>query len=268
MAITALHSAASGLSALSTQLDVISNNLANANNNGFKASRVDFEDLLYQAKQQPGVENANNDISPTGIAVGLGTRVAGTSVDFTQGSLITTNQQYDVAIQGDGFFRVKTLASQGDGLAYTRTGHFFKNTNGDLVLNSADGYKLDPGVNVPANTTGITISSDGRVFATVAGSTTPTALSPIQLVRFPNEQGLSQIGGNLFQQTSASGNPTIGTPGTDGLGTLQQGTLEASNVDPVTELVNLIKTQRTFEMNSQSIQAADQMLQTVGNLRH
>jgi len=267
MAITALHSAASGLSALSTQLDVISNNLANANNNGFKSSRVEFEDLIYQYKQQPGVTNNNNDISPTGIAVGLGTRVSGTAVDFTQGSLVQTGNQYDVAIQGDGFFRVKTLSTQGDGLAYTRTGHFFRDLNGDLVLNSGDGFKLDPPVNVPANATGITISSDGRVYATVSGTTAPTQLASIQLVQFRNEQGLAQAGGNLYTQTVASGPPTLGTPGTNGLGTLQQAAQETSNVDPVNELVNLIKTQRTFEMNSQSIQAADQMLQTVGNLR-
>ena len=267
MAITALHSAASGLSALSTQLDVISNNLANANNNGFKASRVDFEDLLYQYKRQPGVTNSEGDMAPTGLAVGLGTRVSGTSVDFTQGSLITTGQQYDVAIEGDGFFRVKTPNSSGDTLAYTRNGHFFRNSDGEVVLNSGDGYKLDPSVVVPPNAIGINISSDGRVFAQIAGATAPTQLASIQLVRFRNPQGLVQLGGNLYQQSTASGTPIQGVPGVDGMGTLQQSSLESSNVDPVKELVNLIKTQRTFEMNSQSIQAADQMLQTVGNLR-
>ena len=268
MAIMALHSAATGLQALSTQLDVISNNIANANNDGFKGSRVNFEDLVYQHLQDAGSKDELEDKRPTGIQVGLGTRVSGTQLDMTQGSPTVTGRDLDVCINGDGFFQVKTLPTQGDGLAYTRSGQFFENDQGDLVLNSTTGYKLDPAINIPKNATAITISSDGRVFATVPGNTASTPVGQIQLARFVNPQGLSQIGGNLFQRTDASGPPLLNNPGTDGTGTLQQDALEASNVDPVTQLVNLIKTQRTFELNSQSIQAADQMLQTVGNLRH
>jgi flagellar basal-body rod protein FlgG len=268
MAIMALHSAATGLSALSTQLDVISNNLANANNNGFKSSRVNFEDILYQQMQQPGVTNANEDVRPTGIEVGLGTRISGTQLNFAQGSAVQTGRQLDAMIQGDGFFRVKVLPGQGDGLAYTRTGQFFVNPNHQLVLNSSDGNVLDPPISIPADATSVNIGSDGRVYVTQPGSTTPTLAGQMQLVRFINPQGLVQIGGNMYQQTTASGEPTIGNPGTNGLGTLQGQALEASNVDPVTELVSLIQTQRVFEMNSQSIQAADQMLQVVSNLRH
>jgi flagellar basal-body rod protein FlgG len=267
MAIIALHSAASGMSALSTQLDVISNNIANANNNGFKASRVTFEDLLYQYQQEPGAKNALGDTQPVGIAVGYGTRVSGTQLDMAQGAAIQTGRSLDVTIDGQGFFRVKTLPTQGDGLAYTRTGNFFVNDQNKLVLNSQNGYLLDPPISIPQNTTAISISQDGRVFATVSGNATPTDAGQIQLANFPNPQGLIQIGGNLFQRSDASGPETLGNPGANGTGILQQGALEASNVDPVTELVNMIKTQRTFELNSQSIQAADQMLQQINNLR-
>lgn len=255
------------MTALSTQLDVISNNIANANNNGFKSSRVTFEDLLYQYQQYPGAKNENGDTRPVGIAVGYGTRVSGTQLDMAQGSSISTGRQLDVAIQGQGFLRVKTLPTQGDGFGYTRTGNFFVNPEGKLVLNSQNGYLLDPPVNVPPDTTAITISQDGRVFTTSAGSSTPQEQAPIQLAMFRNPQGLVQIGGNLYQKSDASGEATLGAPGTNGSGLLQQGFLEASNVDPVTELVNMIKTQRAFELNTQSIQAADQMLQQVNNLR-
>lgn len=267
MAIIAMNNAATGLRALSTQLDVIANNLANANNDGFKSSRVNFEDIMYQEKAQAGVQNAQSDMRPTGVEVGLGVKVAGTQTNWTQGSAVETGQEMDVMIQGDGLFQVKVLSTQGDGIAYTRTGRFFRNANGEMVLNSGEGYKIDPPITFPANTTAVDISSDGRVFATVAGQTNPTEVGQIQLARFANPQGLKQIGGNLFQRTEASGNPTLSNPGSDGSGTLVQKYLEASNVDTVTELIALIKTQRTFEMNSKSITAADEMLQTIGNLK-
>lgn len=267
MAIIALHSASTGLRALSTQLDVISNNLANANNDGFKASRVNFEDLFYQQRQQPGIQNSNADVRPTGIAVGLGTRISGTQLDMTQGSPVETGRKLDVYIEGNGFLQVRTLQTQGDGLAYTRTGKLFVNADGDLVLNSSDGFKLDPPINVGQNTTDIDISNDGRVFATLPGQTEPSEVGQIQLATFVNPQGLRQIGGNLYQRTDASGQATLSNPGSDTAGTLREGFVEASNVDPVTQLVDLIKTQRTFELNSQSIQAADQMMQQVANLR-
>lgn len=267
MTITALHSAATGLQALSTQLDVISNNLANANNNGFKCSRVNFENLMYQYQQQPGVQNAQGDIRPTGIAVGMGTRVSGTQVDMSQGSPIQTNRSLDVMITGPGFFAVKTDPNQGDGLGYTRSGAFFINPDGDMVLNSTEGYKLDPSISIPTNATAVDISSDGRVWATMPGTTSPQQVGQIQLATFVNPQGLKQLGGNLYQTTDASGQPTLSNPGSDSSGTLKAGSLEASNVDTVTQLVELIKTQRTFELNSQSVQAADQMLQQIANMR-
>ena len=180
MAIIALHSAASGMTALSTQLDVISNNIANANNNGFKASRVTFEDMLYQYQQEPGAKNALGDTQPVVIAVGYGTRVSGTQLDMSQGSTTQTGRSLDVTIEGQGFFRVKTLPTQGDGLAYTRTGNFFVNDQNKLVLNSQSGFLLDPPISIPQNTTNITISQDGRVFATVSGTATPTDAGQIQ----------------------------------------------------------------------------------------
>lgn len=264
--LRALDSAATGLRALSTQMDVISNNLANANNDGFKTSRVNFQDLMYQYKQQPGIQDAQGDIRPTGIAIGLGTRVSGTQLDFTQGAAVQTGRPLDLFIQGQGLFQVKTLPNQGNGIAYTRTGKFFINPNGQLVLNSSSGYLLTPPIQIPQNTTQVNVSSDGRVYATVAGQTNPQQVGQIQLVQFINPQGLEQTGGNLYQETSASGPPVQANPGTNGLGTLVSGYTEASNVDPVKELVDLIKTQRAFDLNSQSIKASDQMLQVVDNL--
>jgi len=247
---------------------VISNNLANANNNGFKSSRVNFEDLMYQQFQTPGVQNNNSDVRPIGLEVGLGTRVSGTQLNFAQGNPVQTGRPLDVMIQGDGFFRVKTLPSQGDGFAYSRTGSFFVNPDGKLVLNGSNGYLLDPPITIPNNATAVDIGSDGRVYATLPGTTTPAQQGQIQLTRFVNPQGLVQLGGNLYQRSDASGEPLLDNPGNQGLGTLQSSALEASNVDPVGELVNLIQTQRVFELNSQSIQAADQMMQVVSNLRH
>jgi flagellar basal-body rod protein FlgG len=267
MAIIALHSAATGMTALETQLDVIANNIANANNNGFKSSRATFEDLLYQYQQYPGARNEIGDVRPVGIAIGYGTRVSGTQLNMAQGSLVSTGRQQDVAIQGQGFFRVKVLPTMGDGFAYTRTGNFFVNADGKLVLNSQDGYLLDPPITIPQDTVGITIQPDGQVFTTGANSATQIKQGQIQLANFQNPQGLIQIGGNLYQHSDASGPEILGNPGTNGTGMLQQGSLEASNVDPVNELVSMIKTQRAFELNTQSIQAADQMLQQVNNLR-
>ncbi|HVT80259.1 MAG TPA: flagellar basal-body rod protein FlgG [Phycisphaerae bacterium] len=265
MAIIALHSAATGLKALSEQLDVISNNIANANNNGFKASRANFEDLMYQYTQEPGAKNPALDVLPNGIATGYGVRLASTQLDMSQGSVLQqASSPYDICIQGDGFFQVKLAAGQRDGLGYTRTGIFSVNDKGELVTANG-GYKIDPPITVPQGATGFTVGPDGQVTCTVNGQT--QTLSQIQLARFPNPQGLLQIGSNIYQSTEASGKPTLGTPGTESLGELQQNAVEASNVDPVKELVSLIQTQRTFELNSQSIQAADQMLQQISNLR-
>ena len=267
MATVALHSASTGLSALSTQIDVIANNLSNVNTTAFKGSRVNFEDLLYQEKRQPGVENANGDNRPAGINVGLGVKVANTDRDFTQGSAVETGRQLDVMIEGDGFFAVDILQELGDGIGYTRAGNFFVNAEGDLVLGNSQGPRVLPEINVPEDAMSIDISADGRVFATLPGDPEPEEVGQLELVNFINPNGLRAIGGNIYVETEAAGPPIDGIPGEAGLGTLQQGFLESSNVDPVRELVSLIKAQRAFEMNSQTIQAADESLQVVANLR-
>ncbi len=267
MAITALHSASTGLSALSTKLDVIANNLANVNTDGFKSSRVNFQDLLYIQKAQPGVENANGDLRPTGLSVGLGVKVSGTQTDFNQGSLVATGQELDVAIEGKGFFKVtvqKDLAE--GGISYTRAGNFSLNRDGDLVLANDQGRRLDPTITVPPNTEGVSILSSGEVFAQIAGTAQAQQIGQLELATFINPAGLQQIGENLYAETAASGPPTIGNPAQIGIGQLRQGFVEGSNVNPTRELIGLISTQRAFEMNSQSIRTADQVLQTLTQL--
>lgn len=267
MAITALYSAATGLRALSTRIDVVANNLANAETTAFKRSRVNFEDLMYLMLKQPGTTNAAGDIAPAGIFVGLGTKVSNTQLDLEQGTMESTNRPLDVGIQGNGFFRVRILDTIADGTGYTRNGNFFINDKGELVLGMGDGYKLEPPVNIPLGTTDISIAVDGTISVMRAGSTSKTVVGQLQLCQFVNAQGLSLLGGSIYTETEASGPPTITKPGESGSGTILQGFLEGSNVDPVKELVTLIKTQRAFELNSQSIQTADQALQTIGNLR-
>jgi flagellar basal-body rod protein FlgG len=266
MAITALYSAASGLRSLSTQIDVIANNLANAETTGFKGSRCNFEDLYYQEMRQPGTTDSSNNISPSGIFVGLGTRMSNTELDLTQGSLQQTTNPLDLGIQGSGFFAVKILDSLG-GTGYTRAGNFTINNAGNLVLGLGNGYQLVPPVTLPTNATNVSINTDGTVQYVKAGSQTKTTAGQIKLAMFPNPQGLNILGGSLYTQTDASGPATISVPGLDGTGQILSGFTEASNVDPVKELVALIQTQRAFELNSQSIQTADQALQVIGNLR-
>lgn len=267
MAVMALHSAATGLSALSTELDIIANNLANVNTTGFKGSRANFEDLLYQEKAQPGVENANGDQRPAGLFVGLGTRISNTQFDFTTGSPQDTGRPLDLMIDGNGFFQVSVLPELGSGTGYTRAGNFFVNRDGDLVLGNADGPRLEPAINIPPDALRVEISTDGNVFAFLPAQVTPTNLGQIQLASFVNPNGLKSVGGNVYIESGASGPPIQGNPGEGTFGTILQKFLESSNVDPVKELVSLIKTQRAFEMNSQTIQAADEALQVIGNLR-
>ena len=268
MAIIALHSASTGLSALSTSLDVIANNLANANTDGFKSSRANFQDLLYQERAQPGVENADGQQRPTGLFVGLGTKISGTQINFEQGPAINTGRQLDLMIDGPGFFQVQVDANVSEGgIAYTRAGNFVLNSDGDIVLATDTGNRLIPQITLPPDTTGVSISTDGIVSVTTAGNPTPQQLETIQLATFINPAGLNQLGENLYAPTAASGDPQVGDPLSDNRGAIRQGSLEGSNVDPVVELVDLIKTQRAFELNSQSIQAADEMLQTIGRLR-
>ena len=267
MAVTALHSAATGLSALSTSLDVTANNLANINTTGFKRSRVNFEDLLYQEKAQPGVQNANGDERPAGLYVGLGTRVSNTQLDLGQGDMMETGRPLDLAISGKGFFQVAILPEQGTGVGYTRAGNFFVNSDRDVVLGNADGPRLEPPINIPEDALDVQITNDGTVHVFVPGQVQPEIVGQIELANFVNPEGLKAIGGNLFVETAASGPAIEGLPGEGNFGTVLQNHLEGSNVNPIDELVNLIRTQRAFELNSQSIEAADQALQVVGNLR-
>lgn len=269
MAIAALNSAATGLGALSTRIDVIANNLANAETVAFKKQRVNFEDLYYTQLRQPGINSGGDDVSPAGIFVGSGVKVSNTQLDTTQGPFEVTNRPLDLAVEGSGFFKVKVLDSIGDGYAYTRNGAFFVNPKGDLVLGLGDGYRLQPPITLPKGTTesDISISTDGFVSVKLPGSNTTSQVGQIQLTNFINPQGLELLGGSLYRETQASGPAVTGNPGQNGTGSIRSGFLEGSNVDPVKELVTLIKTQRAFELNSQSIQTADQALQTIANLR-
>jgi flagellar basal-body rod protein FlgG len=267
MAVSALHTAATGLSALSTEIDIIANNLANVNTTGFKSSRANFEDLLYQVKAQPGVENANGDQRPAGLLVGLGTRISNTQYDFTTGAPVDTGREMDLMIDGNGFFQASILQEIGDGIGYTRAGNFFVNRDGEVVLGNSDGPRLEPPITLPADTLRVEVSADGNVLAFLPGQVDPTNVGQLQIASFINPNGLSSIGGNLFVESAASGPPIQGNPGEGTFGTVLQRFLESSNVDPVKELVSLIKTQRAFEMNSQTIQAADEALQVIGNLR-
>jgi flagellar basal-body rod protein FlgG len=266
MASIALNSSSSGLSALSTALDVIANNLANVNTDGYKASRANFQDLFYQELAQPGAENANGDQHPTGLFVGLGVQVSGTQLNFEQGPAINTNMPLDIMIEGDGFFQIEIGDDIGEGIGYTRAGNFVRNSDGEMVLGTNQGRRLIPTIEIPADATSVTIKTDGTVQVTLPGSTDPVDLETIQLATFINPSGLQQIGENTYIPSAASGEALIGDPLEDGRGGLRQGFLEGSNVDPVTELVNLIRTQRAFELNSQCIKAADESLQIISQL--
>ncbi len=267
MAITALHSAATGMKAQDTKLDVLANNLANVNTVGFKRSRANFEDLLYQIKREPGIPNSDDEPIPHGIQVGLGVGISGTQINFTQGSIDRTEQPLDLIIDGEGFFQVRTIQDGTEITAYTRNGNFTRNSVGNVVLANSEGAVLEPPISIPEDTIRISIGTNGEVQVLQQGSEALSVVGQIELARFVNPEGLKQIGQNLFAETDASGAAVQGTPQQDGLGSTQQGMLEMSNVDPVRELIQLILTQRAFELNSQSIQAADESLQVVANLR-
>ena len=267
MAITALNSAATGLRAMSTRIDVIANNLANSDTTAFKSSRVNFEDLMYLTLKEPGATNDAGDVAPAGSFVGLGVKISNTQISLEQGSMESTNRALDVAIEGPGFFAVKVMDSIGEGVAYTRNGNFFVNSEGELVVGMGDGYKLVPPITLPPDATAINISRTGIIEYVRPGQIGKQTAGQIQLTTFVNPNGLKILGGSLYTETPSTGKPINANPGTDGAGTLLQNFLEGSNVDPVKELVTLIKTQRSFELNSQTIQSADQALQTIGNLR-
>jgi flagellar basal-body rod protein FlgG len=268
MSTTAMNSAASGLTALNQRLEVIANNLANVNTVGFKRSRTNFEDVMYQVRRQPGSENSLGDKSPTGIEVGLGVKLSGTQLMMEQGSPETTNRQLDLMIDGEGFFKVRIFDEMGpNGVGYTRAGNFFQNADGQLVLGNANGFRMEPEITIPDNATSITIGSDGSVLVTTPDATEPQEVGQIQLARFTNPEGLLAKGQNVYVETAASGPPTEGNPTENGLGAIQQNALEASNVEPTFELITMIQTQRSFELNSQSIKTAAAMQQIIAQLR-
>jgi flagellar basal-body rod protein FlgG len=257
--LRALYSAAAGMQSQELNLDVISNNLANVNTTGFKKSKVEFQELLYQTTREPGADLGSGNQVPTGIQVGQGSRPVATARIFTQGDLTQTGEQLDIAIQGDGFFEVQLPDGSN---AYTRDGAFKTDANGRIV--TSDGLPVIGGFQpVPPGTTNITIGANGNVTYTGASGTTTFQ---VQLVRFNNPAGLESLGSNLYKETAASGTPELGTPGQNGFGTLNQGYLELSNVSVVEEMVNLIQAQRAYEINSKAVQAADQMMQESNNL--
>jgi flagellar basal-body rod protein FlgG len=267
MAITALRTAAAGMRALDTKLDVTANNLANVNTVGFKRSRVNFEDLLYLVKREPGLPNADEEPIPHGILVGLGTQVSGTQANFERGNVDATDRQLDMRIDGPGFFQVQVIEGGEPIIGYTRAGNFTTNSEGTLVLGNSLGSPLEPPITIPLDALSVAIGANGEVRVRQPGAPALTTVGQIELARFVNPEGLKQIGKNLFIETDASGVPLLGDPQTDGLGSIYQGQLEMSNTDPVRELIALITTQRWFELNSQAIQAADQSLRVVTNLR-
>ncbi len=268
MAILAMQAGASGLRALNTRLDVTANNLANVNTEGFKASRVNFEDLLYIERNQPGVENGNGDQRPTGLYVGLGVRASGTQQDFTQGAPIPGNGPLDMLIDGRGFFQVQVESDLGDGgIAYTRAGNFVLNADNEIVLANSDGRRLQPTITISADADDFAVGPDGQIWENIPGQADPQSAGQIELAIFANPAGLSQVGSNLWVESAASGTPITGEPGTENFGPIAGNMLEGSNVDPAIELIELIRTQRAFEMNSQSIQAADETLRSIAQLR-
>lgn len=266
MPIQTLYTAATGMDSLQTKLDVIANNLANVNTTSFKRDRANFEDLFYRQERLPGAQDQQGNLTPVGIHVGLGSRVQSVESDFTQGAFQTTNGELDIAIEGQGFFQVIDPFT-GD-FRYTRAGNFSKNANGDVVMASANvGRVLQPPITLPPDTINVVIGSDGQVSVQQPGSPQLTVVGQIQLAKFVNPQGLLKMGENLYQETDASGPVLLTNPGIDGVGVVRQGALESSNVEPVRELIDLITTQRAFELNSQAIQAGDQILQLISNLR-
>jgi flagellar basal-body rod protein FlgG len=252
----ALWAAKTGLDAQNTRMAVISQNLANVNTTGYKAGRAAFQDLMYQNIRQVGSQSTQNTQFPTGLTLGTGVRIVATEKDYTQGSVNQTGNALDVAISGRGFLQI----TQPDGtIAYTRDGTFSLDNQGNVV--TATGQPLLPAINIPAGTQSVTIGTDGTVTAVSQTNPKGTSIGQIQLADFINEDGLQPIGGNLLVESASSGSPQVGTAGTNGLGTLQQNTLETSNVNSVTELVNMIECQRSYEMNSKAISTTDQMLQ-------
>ena len=254
------------MQAMESKLDVVANNLANINTTAFKKGRANFEDLFYRHYQLPSATGGNLQTA-TGTSVGLGTRISSIQTDFKQGAFQLTGNTFDVAIEGPGFFQVQDVDGN---FLYTRSGNFAVNANGDLVLGSATaGRVVQPTINIPEGATNLSIQYDGRVLVTEPGQTAPSQLGQLQIASFINPEGLLKHGENLFRETDASGTNQLGNPGDNGLGLLRQSALEASNVEPVQELIDLITTHhhRTLDFNSQAVQAGDQVMSLIANLR-
>lgn len=261
--IRSMHTAASGMEAMQSQIDVIANNMANVNTTGFKKARAEFQDLLYQEVRAPsGQRTRGNPGRPVGVEIGLGTRLVATQKMFTTGDMKQTQNQLDLAIQGDGFFHVRLNEDQ---LGFTRAGDFKITAQGQIVTSA--GHPLEPPLFVPPETTTITIESDGLVKALQPGQTDPVEVGTIELARFANPAGLKSLGEGVMVETEASGRAVLGTPGDEGVGTLEQGMLESSNVAVVEEMIDLIAAQRAYEINSRVIKAADEMLAEAAQLR-
>ncbi len=260
--IRSLWTAATGMQAQTLNIDVIANNLANVSTNGFKKSRADFQDMIYQTLQEAGAASTADTEAAVGIQIGHGTGPSGVSKNFTQGELENTKGQLDMAIEGIGFFQV---LSQGGQTSYTRNGAFNADSEGRLV--TAEGFPMEPEIAIPADAISVTIGLDGTVSVLQTGQTEPTEVGTITLVRFPNPAGLKSMGRNLFQETRASGAPTIGTAGENGMGVIAHGYLEGSNVNVVDEMVKMIAAQRAYETNSKTIRTADEMLQMANQLK-
>ncbi len=260
--IRSLWTAATGMEAQQLNIDTISNNLANVNTAGFKRSRPDFEDLLYQMVKEAGVASTSNTSEPTGIQVGLGVKPAAVVKNFSQGNFKETGNPLDIAIAGKGFFQI----TMPDGtIAYSRDGSFKIDANGKIV--TSEGYPLSPEITIPGDTVSVNIGNDGTVSVLEAGQSTPSQIGQIQIANFINPAGLKALGHNLYQESDASGAATVGNPGSNGLGTIEQGILEMSNVSVVQEMVEMIAGQRAYETNAKAIQTSDEMLQTANNLK-
>jgi flagellar basal-body rod protein FlgG len=265
MTVQTLYSAATGMSALETKLDTIANNLANLETTAFKRGKTNFEDLFYRHEKMPGAEDSAGQLTPTGISIGLGSRVSSIQTDFRQGAFKQTSNALDVAIEGNGFIKVMDPSGE---ILYTRSGNFSLNANGQMVLGSANtGRLVEPPIVIPNDAEAIVISPEGKVSVRQFNNPVLTQVGTIEMVTFINPEGLLKRGENLYAETNSSGTAQTGTAGQNGMGVVQQNMLEASNVEPVSELIDLITTQRAFELNSQVVQAGDQIMQLVANLR-
>lgn len=259
--LRALYTAATGMQAQQINIDTIANNIANVNTTGFKQGRAEFQDLLYQNIRPAGTASSASTTFPVGLQLGLGTRPVATDRIFSQGDFRQTNNPYDLVIEGKGFFQVRLPNGE---VGYTRDGSFHKNAEG--LLSTADGNPLEPQITIPADADTITIGKDGTVSVTIAGQSTAQTVGTIQLANFQNPGGLNALGGNIYVASAASGDPITGNPGENGIGNINQGFLEQSNVSVVEEMVNMIVAQRAYEVNSKAVRVADDMLSQINNL--